>query len=457
MAKIENLGKGLELWNESVVFEKKYKNDSSRTTSNINYMADELSNADDLNANQYPHRDTAYKMIPWGSDNQFPQELLKLIIDNPSVPGILAFKKLICINSNISYFRYILQEQGGKKVKAEDESLESELDDYFKLLQVNDYLETSALNFFYFANNFIEVIRDNQNKKTVSIKALDASLCRISKDKTKVLVFKNNYDLTKKIWAREIPLYAQSAKQKVFCIHQKDKIPGSPIYGIPTWVGATNWIRFVNNIPVYKLKLIQNGFGAKFHIQYPADYFEEVYSEEYTNPQTNKPYTAQDRAKKEIELKERLTKFLSGPRNAGKTFITAFQKDEMGKKLDGWEINPIQDMTEYKAFLEDLNASNSQILAAFNFFGSISGIVTEGKLSSGSEARNHFNILNLLLEPTRRKILEPLEMIKSLDFPALKDVNLKIKYTELATTDLVKSGMMQQGNNQQNNGQQNAN
>lgn len=400
-----------------------------------------LRNDDDVLA-QTPALVDSKELAYWGNDNYFPQNILGVSINNSITPGLLNFKANALQKGLVLYKEEIVE---GKKKRLD--VIDAELEQWLEDIDVDKFVLGASQDAVYFMNVFSEVIFSRDGRKIVGLNRLDASNCRVSTDYKTAFVYKN-WDKIGLVYDYAFPLVQKGGRvSPTMVYHAKNSFPGAMFYGVAPWIGSLNWLKMANEIPIYKWASIKNGFSIKYHIEMPGNYFTELYPNSRMNPATGLPYTDKDRLDKEIELKRQMNDFLAGAENAGKAFYSKFAIGSDGKPMAGWKITPLEDKTKYDAYLEDFNTSNQAITSAHNINPSLASVNTEGKLSSGSEMRNAFNIFNeIALNSEKKLILEPLMWAKNWSFPDKKNIKIGFKTVELTTTDAVKSGMVQQNN-----------
>jgi len=158
-------------------------------------------------------------------------------------------------------------------------------------------------------------------------------------------------------------------------------------YGVPAYYGTLNWIKRGNAIPKILESLTSNTLNIKFHIKSPASYWErkrELLIAKCATEQ--KPYTDSMLEDLKDTTFAQLSQVLSGVDNVGKFFTSETIQDEFGK-MEGWEIEAI-DM-KVKDFIDaQLNIAkqaDNAITSGLGLHPSLSNILIEGKLASGSE------------------------------------------------------------------------
>lgn len=406
------------------------------------YEDDEYSLSDDYFVGQRRHR-WHNEIEPWGIHNWKPQEILATVSNHAYLPGLLNVKTILAIAQGLQ--TYEKRQEGDEVVNIP--ILDQELEDWFEELEVNEFAWQTAVDVSHWAGGFTQVITNKRGNEVRDLVRLDVTNCRVDQVLRHTFAYETWQDILNHSHYTKLPLYKKGEKQKNFAVQSKNTYPGSQCYPVnPAW-GAINWIKFANEIPIFKLASIRNGFTIKYHIRIPVDYFLITYPEGKTFDKDGKlvENIHAFRKEKELELYTNLNKYLSGARNANKIVTSRTWIDPVTQKpINGLEIEAIEDNYKYDAFIEDLEASDTRILSSQNLFPSIAGIKTINKLGGGgSETRNDFNIASQVLTTQPQElILKPLKIAKKITFPNKKNIHLGFKALELATTDLVKSGFV---------------
>ena len=378
-------------------------------------------------------QDKNNKIAYWGHNNLLPDELIALVGNNTIALGLINFKRDMIVGPAHFLYQPRYETDSKGKVKEIKEVVENaEISDFLEENDFREYMMKAAMDYSFFENTFTECVRTKNGKKYL-FEHKDASYCRVQAINSKNCYMLDDWDNYKTDDLRPIPLYSKGeATENKFIIHSKSYFPGSKYYGVPTYIGARNWLIYTNKIPVYKIANMENGSNIRFHIQLPTDYFTRL----YPAPE----FSDEDRKKKEREFKESLEKFLSGAQNAGKMVLSKFTR-EMDKVIPGLIIEPVEYKLNDAAYNNDYEQSNQAFTSAIGIDPSIANIHTTGKLSSGSDKRNGFNIYtNTRLFAAREKILEPIYKIFKLNGFDSK-IRIGFKDFELQTLDENKEGV----------------
>jgi len=368
------------------------------------------------------HERNRLQYIPWGEDNLFPYNLLRLTIKNNIAPGIINTKIDFVSGKKIILYK----EHIGENKKIEVEIVEDpEIEDWLEENEVDEQMTKIVTDDIWFGNFAVEFIRAKSGKKIAGFKHHDMMTVRAANPYKRIPVYKyllndwiNDYvSMATEImkFKREKPFAYPNSLYHVFRY-----FPGSFYYGLPDYIGSENWMRLANKIPIFHDKGMDNTYQIRWHIQIPQDYFEQFDG---------------DAKKEEKRLREEMNDFLAGAQNAGKAFVTRYAKDHNGNKKEGWIIEPVKAEYFDEAFVKLYEQSNVAITSSHSIDPSISGVQTQGKLSSGSDKRISYDMFLKLKVPSfRKRILKPLYEVKRAN-----NWNKKIKFGmldyELTTLD----------------------
>lgn len=338
--------------------------------------------------------------IPWGVDNYFPNNLMALNSRNPVSNGLLytkrdfiAGKKIVLYRENIVNGEIVPEYISNPMVE-----------DFLEEIEAHEKLMKWAFDFVSVGNYSVELIANRARNRFVNLEHHDPTLWRVGN------VFNGKpTDYAFADWLHAsyrdrfyVPAYDRNnpfAFSKCI-LHGKSYMPGAYYYGIPDWIGAENFIRLLNEIPVWHLSGIRNGFGIRWHIEVPATYFVDNYGKDKA-------------AEAEQTFTDNVNKFLSGAENNGKAVLTKYVIDSMKKKYGGITIAPLKTEIHDKAFTELFNQGMMGIASAHGINPSLASVIMNGQLSSGSELRNAYNLyLQLKVPSFRRHILKPLYELK---------------------------------------------
>lgn len=328
-----------------------------------------------------------------------PQILLDLAKNNNLQMPLLNTNVDFCISNGIGLFIRTLVDGKYKLQPYANEEVQDWLDDQ----EVDVIMNMLATDFYYTGNFFLEGVKSHEGK-IASIKHQHPIDCRaelINKDTGNIENYyigdfqsgKAKYDDRspndpKKSTVQKVASFNKTAIAEKFIWHGKSYLPGSRYYGVPIWWGVKTWIRLSNQIPLFYLSGLTKGYNIRWHIKIPINYFEQ--------------FPEADREAEESALLGDMDRFLAGADNNGKAFISRFSDD---KKYPEWKIEALNAEIYDEAYKDIFSHSNTALSSANGIDPSLAGYDVTGKLSSGSEKKNSYNIHIALRTPRPRQIL----------------------------------------------------
>ncbi len=358
------------------------------------------------------------KIMHWGSRNLLPQEREKLISENNIIPELLGTKRDILVAGGIYCYNERIQEEKGKQTVVRDAiETPAEIQAFFDKIQVNKYLRSSCKNLMVHANTFTEMTCLAGG----AIDMIKAHECRHTRaeEQDENGDIPNYYVCGK--WQKlsdkdatisQVPTYNPSKEfQAKFMYHTGDDLLYDDYYFIPRWWGGKDWIILSNRVPVFHIRNLDNGYLIRWHIEIPKDYFRD-YTAAMQSPgdiETTKVKETEARKK----FLKKLNEFLAGEDGAGRAVITEYEINrQLGKDFPGIKITALNVDIKDKALLDVFDKSNDANISGQGVPPALASIQTPGKLGSGSETRNSFNVWLATKAPIPRDILlEPLYIV----------------------------------------------
>ena len=216
----------------------------------------------------YPDQATVYSasdVIPFGSDNLFPQAIALIGRTSPNHRGVLNYKTIYMMGSGI------VTEDGSElpmldEINAEGESLD-------------DVIEKLLFDFNMLGNAYCEIITDTRHSFCF-LNHLDCTKVRRVKDQTRISTAKDDIDwiVMHPNWAEDIgrgdnrrcylPLYPDfqpyiadnGAKILRAVFHFKDYEPEFKTYGIPLWIAGKDAAEIDFKTNKWNLSRLENSF-----------------------------------------------------------------------------------------------------------------------------------------------------------------------------------------------------
>lgn len=423
------------------------------------------------------------KIIPWGADNNLPQQILSKVNKSETLSNGLYFNMYAGYGDGIMpcYYRYanknkdilpyeylgdeLLQLMKDNPERKDD--LQKRYDLWKKTWQeFTEFTENNDLayyvcetfidiNYYYLA--FVEIILSKENK-IVNLTSKETSFCRLEKANDKGVIENVIYSskwsevrAPKEQDNQIIPLLDPRAtirdlKERIGMIKRingkniDDKIyryfipiilpsPGKSYYPRTPWysVFESGWYDIVLNIPKLKKAILENQMTLKYHVELSTDYFDRIFRDE----------KIVDDDKKRIRIKKEMddmNNFLSNAENSGKSIVSFieyfpdFQKNYV-------KISPLENPFKGSEYLEDSEEANNILHYALGVHPSIVGSSPgKNKTINGTEARELFLIKQSLMKPLRDYVIRPLYLVKAINGwdPALQ---FSIPNMQLTTLD----------------------
>ncbi len=426
------------------------------------------------------------KIIPWGVDNNLPQQILSKVNKSEVLSNGLYFNMFAGYGDGIlpCYFEYVnnkkevkpyemLGEQLQLRIKQDSESA-AELKKRYALWErtwkeFTEFNENNDLayyacetfidiNYYYLA--FVEILLSKEYK-VVSLTSKEASFCRLEKANEKGVIanviYSSKWSETKTPKEADNQIIAlldpratvRDLKQRIGRIpmdngkkQDPEKVyryfipiilpsPGKSYYPRTPWyaIFESGWYDIMLNIPKLKKAILENQMTLKYHIELSTDYFERIFREE-------KIASDEDKKRARVKLEyENMNSFLSNAENSGKS-IVSFVEYFQDYVKNYVKITPLDNPMKGAEYIEDSEEGSNIMHYALGVHPSIVGASPgKNKTINGTEARELFLIKQSLMKPLRDYVLKPLYVIKAINEwdPALQFVIPNMQLTTLDT------------------------
>ena len=377
------------------------------------------------------------RIVPYGPNNEIPTFLRDVISENNLVPGILnrQLGLLWGQGPQLCQLGYI----DGKitQIWLEDAEVMSWLEgwDFRKYLRgcATDYL---ALGGFFDAKYLERGHRIGYPKRIAKLEHIPAKNARLEwVDSHRIEdvqhIFEGDFEnqclntgiKSYPVYDRRDPgRYPVSASYNQLYSFSRD------FYSIPQYWGALRWIIRGSEIPLIFKYVTDNGINLAYHVHSTESYWN------YRREALRNLHPEWDEAKVEneimditVKLLDSMVNVLTGKENAGKLFHSIDTTDEQGN-VQSWKVEAIDQ--KIKDFVDSQlkigDASVSAITSGMGLHPSLSNIMVNGKLASGSELLYAFKLyLHTDLEIPTSIILEPVNQAIAFNFP---EKNLKLGF-----------------------------
>lgn len=363
----------------------------------------------DIKAVSLPGTLKKYKYVPWGEENNRPNQLMELIAADEVMSQNKLFNVLTCYGSGLKY----------KDTVTKEPTTDSEIKQFLLQNSMNSYYieQCTDMKYFFFAVSIVILSRDGS--KIVDIRHKDACNCRFQFAKKGVIenVFYANWQkpITENN-VQVIPLLdernpwgdlevrmgkkpdasGRTTKTTVrkFAIVSKFPMPGNPYYPSPyyTAIFRGDWYTIKQLIARSKKAKLRNISGIKYQVEIHRDYWDILCDQENITDEKLR----QARIQKE---KENIRDFISGIDNSGKMWITGcYSHPTSGDLVSMVKITNIDGKKEGGDWSEDIQEAVNMFLYAdgvhANLVGSVPGKTQVN--NSGSDKRELFTLKQAL-------------------------------------------------------------
>jgi len=404
-------------------------------------------------------------VVPWGEDNDLPQQIIEKVYKVPQMTANLWFNILAGYADGIKPVRITYDANEEKVITPYAGN--PEVDAFFLENDMDGYLLEQLTDMHWFFNVFPEIIfnkEDGDKRKIVTLNNKEAAFSRWSERDLKSGRIEYHYYYA--YWNQYAPddqeriCYATpvldpsnpvrhlrrimeedstlkwSQRRNRFVIPLSFPTPGRSYYQKPYWYSLieSGWYDFAIKIPEFKKALMTNQISVKYIVSLAPDYFQDIFRREKITDEKKQL----ERIKKEYAD---IKKFLKDAENAGKSIITMQKKDPNGQPYPNIKIEVVGgNKKEGGDYIEDSEEVSNIISYGMLVHPSLVGASPgKNKPINGTEARELYILKQAQIKPLRDRILRPLYVIKAINrWP--DDLHFVIPNLELTTLDKSKTG-----------------
>lgn len=357
------------------------------------------------------------ELIQWGTDNLFPQNILKAIRKNTIIGPTLKRQAEFAYDEII----YGLEDDEGNFKRVKDDKVEA----FFKRTRIHRYAISALRAFYYWYFAVPELVLTKDKKEVYSIRCHRTAHFRFEKQGADGLI-KNGYinadwetvtDPTDKKYVTKVPLInpfedpqmVKSGSDSKFIYPLAYPTEDELFYPLVDWNTAreSGWLDVAQSIPKFKKALFKNQITMKYLVQVPSWWWD------WKHPGFEKFGEKKRQEVVDMEV-DKFEKFMSGEDNAGKSMFVSYVSDpKYQQKYEGWSIEAIDNKLKDGIYIEDSNEASSHLLYALGMDPTIIGAMPGSKLGSGSgsDKRVAFNIYLNTVKAHQDLVLEPLTWI----------------------------------------------
>lgn len=376
-----------------------------------------------------------FRIVRWGNNNNLPTDIRNILDKNNLGEGILEKKKGLLWGDGPLLYKKVFIENKPVKQWVENAAI----DRFLESFKYKEYLRNVITDFYHSEFICSKMFRNKgprigEPAKIAKIEHIPSHTCRLEwpgniLEKSKRIIV-SDYENNDHRYAQAFPVFDENSfsRYPISVFNSRQYSFGRLFYGTPIFFGALPWLTRSNAVPVILESLSNNSLSIKWHIKTPAKYWvdvENILREQAThnnviyNPQTLEDY-------KDKMFKD-LANVLAGQKNVGKFFTSDIVYDEMGNLLK-WEIESIdQKIKDFvDAQIEISKQSDSAVTSGMSLHPSLSNIIVDGKLASGSEQLYALKIyLTTSVNIHEDIITEAINTAIKINFP---DANVKLGF-----------------------------
>jgi len=335
-------------------------------------------------------------IIPWGKDNDYPDEIRTVLDENHLLSKIIEKKVNLFWGQGPALYRSVYLNGRKKKLFDEDSQIQSWLDSW----NYKEYLQKTALEYFTLNGHFTKYYQNRGPR--VDLPGSIAMLEHVSSAAVRLEWPDDSNTIQHVIFGRfDEPVEGNFIKYPVFdptapLLHKvsmryskkyefaRDNL----YYNQFPFHGALPWIKLHSSISRRLLAFNANSMALKYHIEIPGRFW-EIERDNFIGKCmiSGTSFTESGFIKHQEKLINNFTKVLAGSDNVGKFISTTRFYDEQSGKYCSFMITPL-DMNVSDFILSQMKISHEaafQVTAAVGMHNQLSDITLKSGLSSGSE------------------------------------------------------------------------
>ncbi len=387
---------------------------------------------------------------PWGTNNLFPQELVEKIEKCDITPALIKWKADQVMGKRIVYG---YEDEMGNPIRLHDK----EINGWLKKSNAYQYAYEAFTERFTFNIHFAQLTFNRISTGIASVYCHDTTECRLSiqnqkngrieycfidanwkksndREKRKTLVALNPYFNV----AGQIKLLLNKKTQKSAILPSRMIYRGRKYYPLPTWYGVmeNGWFQVSQEIPKYKLALLQDDLKIRWHITI----FHKYWTTKFPGWED---MDAKERTTKKVDEIKSMVKILKAKEESGALWSEMDYTNE-GKEIQYWKVTQIKSDRSSGEYVQDSQEADVHIIRAHGVPIQVFGVNQKNGLGagSGSDQRIGFNNWILSTHYDQQKVFEPLELVAEINGwnkRLKKDIKFWTEQFFNATLDMGKS------------------
>lgn len=398
--------------------------------------------------NKFTFKDVEYAC--WGSNNRYPEDALDIIGKTGVLSTGLNYKCRCCYGQGVLPVSLAgLDEKNRERYEPVNNP---EVLNFLRGYSFRNYHVQAFRDLIKLGNCFPVFVFSADGSRIIRTQTINARHCRLSIDKTKLILFgefdRRFPDETAQVIdildENDPFLHLQILKEQgrlngraVAFPRIRNYYTNNDYYGLPDWDTAwkSGWIEVAHKIPTFLKKAYANAMNLMWHIQIPDTYWEKKF------PHENFESTA-DREKAINDYLDAFEEQLTSEENPAKTLTTGFSLNESGKAEEKWVIERLENDIKVEERLSTSAAANSEILFSLMVNPSVLGAGMPGgpyagNAGSGSDIREGLLVSLILNYIEKQQVLDPIELM--MEYNGIHNVELVYRNIILTTLDTGKS------------------
>lgn len=308
----------------------------------------------------------------FGTDNLYPQELLKLYSTSPIHSASLNYKRLLTAGNGVS--------SDINNLQVKDQVVASQLLSFF-----NKNIEKISADYFIHGRFYLEITWNSDFTKIIKVKSIGSEKIRYSDLNGSMEPVIYNYCWDWKQYTRfgikKYPVFDLSNKKdNIQLFEYQCETPGRKLYTLPDYRSCLDWVNLDSEMGVYHKANITNSLNPSLLVKI------------YNNPESKE---------KKDAIRDGLNDSFSGAANTGRALVLFSSDKDSCPDVTQMEPNKLDE-----SFLKLTDTIQRQILYAHNINPDLLGLKTPGSLGGNAgqleTIQKQFNFACIL--PAKRNI-----------------------------------------------------
>jgi hypothetical protein len=377
---------------------------------------------------QYNNLQSSFPYMPYGTNNIYPNDILKLVEKNSIIRTALDYKANVMASGDIEigYWRWDEVE----KEKVFEEYYLPEVDSFLEYNDLHTYFQEALRDLYWWNYAYADFVKGDplgiSKNKIVQLSTVDHVFGRLEKQNAKTGKKENLYidanwagpKITPIDQLTKVPLLdpyymdpdavINSTKTR-FIFPMYFHTPGQIYYQPPSWhtVVLSGWVTYLDMIPEFKKYMLQNLKNIRYVVHIPDKWWILKHGKDF--------FQKAPEARKKIMNKEldAFVETISGTNKAGSAILATFNTDNAGNALSQWKIEQLRNDVGTGDLLPESQEGANNVLFALALHASLIGN-TPGKgmgAGSGSDIRVSFNNLIIANTPHQKKVAKAFDFI----------------------------------------------